>query len=391
MATVAAVAIVYLLAHVRMAGRGPGPGDDESSAAEALPLLVLAHNRAQALKSVISQLHKMRSFEVTTMNKTNAAKLYPIIVSIDGGHTPTLEVARRMAEHVIRAHYDRRPTQGVKEHLRGYYHIASHYRYAFDAVFALNERFQDVIVLEDDFLLSPDFLAYFRFFRPLLSIDSSIMTVSAWNDNGFVDNVAQYAPYMVHRSDFFPGLGWIMTRALWKELRPKWPQAYWDDWLRASDQRKNRSCIRPELSRVSMSRWASKGVSKGQFYANHIGKVECLPERRLRWEELDSDKTFGYLVKERYDELLCSKIKQCEGTAVGERKPPTVVLWPESEECEVEKYRDSVEMAHLLESYGLMSDVRGGLFRTIYNGVVQRVRNGKRIFLVPQGRLDYCQ
>lgn len=28
---------------------------------------------------------------------------------------------------------------------------------------------------------------------------------------------------MLHRSDFFPGLGWMLTRDLWLELEPKWP------------------------------------------------------------------------------------------------------------------------------------------------------------------------
>ena len=51
------------------------------------------------------------------------------------------------------------------------------------------------------------------------------------------------------RSDFFPGLGWMLTRTLWEELGPTWPGAYWDDWLRHPNQRKNRGCIRPEVSR----------------------------------------------------------------------------------------------------------------------------------------------
>lgn len=41
---------------------------------------------------------------------------------------------------------------------------------------------------------------------------------------------------------------------------PKWPHAFWDDWIRDPDQRLGRTCIRPELSR---SRTFGKiGVSK---------------------------------------------------------------------------------------------------------------------------------
>lgn len=31
---------------------------------------------------------------------------------------------------------------------------------------------------------------------------------------------------LLHRTDFFPGLGWMLTRDLWLELEPKWPISY---------------------------------------------------------------------------------------------------------------------------------------------------------------------
>jgi hypothetical protein len=40
----------------------------------------------------------------------------------------------------------------------------------------------------------------------------------------------------IYRSSFFPGLGWMLTSEVWQELGPKWPQAYWDDWLREPPQ-----------------------------------------------------------------------------------------------------------------------------------------------------------
>lgn len=44
----------------------------------------------------------------------------------------------------------------------------------------------------------------------------------------------------LYRSDFFPGLGWMMTKQLWNELGPKWPEKYWDDWMREPEQRNGR-------------------------------------------------------------------------------------------------------------------------------------------------------
>ena len=36
---------------------------------------------------------------------------------------------------------------------------------------------------------------------------------------------------------------------------------FWDDWMRLPEQRKDRTCIRPEISRTAMSIEGKKGVS----------------------------------------------------------------------------------------------------------------------------------
>jgi alpha-1,3-mannosyl-glycoprotein beta-1,2-N-acetylglucosaminyltransferase len=67
----------------------------------------------------------------------------------------------------------------------------------------------------------------------------------------------------VYRTDFFPGLGWMMQQSLWREFREKWPNAFWDDWIRELVQRQDRSCLRPEIPRTEMSKnEAQKGVSQ---------------------------------------------------------------------------------------------------------------------------------
>ena len=54
----------------------------------------------------------------------------------------------------------------------------------------------------------------------------------------------------------------------WTQLRDKWPANYWDDWMRMSEQRQNRTCIRPEISRSQT--FGRIGVSKGQFYDSYL-------------------------------------------------------------------------------------------------------------------------
>ncbi|WKY05523.1 hypothetical protein Q1695_006046 [Nippostrongylus brasiliensis] len=95
--------------------------------------------------------------------------------------------------------------------------------------------------------------------RYLLDMDP-MWCVSAWNDNGKIGSIDRNAHSLLYRSDFFPGLGWMMTRTLWKEVGPKWPAGFWDDWLREPENRKDRQCIRPEISRTKMTSFGKSGT-----------------------------------------------------------------------------------------------------------------------------------
>lgn len=80
--------------------------------------------------------------------------------------------------------------------------------------------------VSDDLDISPDLFSYFLATLPLLHADPTLWCVSAWNDNGKVDLVDTSKPDLLHRTDFFPGLGWMLTRNMWEELSPKWPQRF---------------------------------------------------------------------------------------------------------------------------------------------------------------------
>lgn len=60
---------------------------------------------------------------------------------------------------------------------------------------------------------------------PLLLEDPTLWCISAWNDNGKIGLVNENQPEQLYRSDFFPGLGWMLTKKLWSELCTKWPRS----------------------------------------------------------------------------------------------------------------------------------------------------------------------
>ena len=71
--------------------------------------------------------------------------------------------------------------------------------------------------MQDDMKLAVDFFPYFQMGAKMLDNDSSLYCVSSWNDHGqaqFVQNSSR-----LERSDFFPGLGWMLTNSLWQELK----------------------------------------------------------------------------------------------------------------------------------------------------------------------------
>ena len=72
--------------------------------------------------------------------------------------------------------------------------------------------------MEDDLEFSPDFLEYFEATLTLLRSDPSLWCVSAWNDNGKRGLIDETKPELLYRTDFFGGLGWMITKELWANV-----------------------------------------------------------------------------------------------------------------------------------------------------------------------------
>jgi hypothetical protein len=71
-------------------------------------------------------------------------------------------------------------------------------------------------------LLQPDFFDYFSAVEPILDGDRSLLAASAWADIGQPQFVAD--PARVYRSDFFPGLGWMLTKHVRSAAAALWQQ-----------------------------------------------------------------------------------------------------------------------------------------------------------------------
>lgn len=192
---------------------------------ESTVLLIICSHRQDYLK---------RALEKVIMYHPKSG--IPIFISEDGYHGSMQEVIDDASNHLkttapsVNLTHVHHPYYNQPEP-NGYHKLSKHFKWAINSAFQFQSTVENVIILEEDLIIAPDFYSYFAATSTLLNSDPSILAVSAWNDNGqnqFVKDETQ-----LYRSDFFPGLGWMVNKRIWEEeLSPNWPDAYWDDWLR---------------------------------------------------------------------------------------------------------------------------------------------------------------
>ncbi len=267
-------------------------------------ILILVYNRVKYFKQCITALQALPEFH-----------RYKVVISQDGDD---LQMANAVDEakafspnlvHLRHAH----PHKPFEE-AGVLFFIASHYKFALDSVFSMG--LSHVIVLEDDLLVSPDFLRMFEALAPVLDNDSSIMCISSFNDNGF--SHFHLPPNLFMRTRYFPGLGWMMRSDVWLELSPKFPMEAWDHWMRVDSQHKGRDCIIPYLSRnknigeegstvesgifarlKKMPRNEVASVDYGMCKFAVLLKIRCLIQRTSSCF-IDCVGDLSYLLKENY-------------------------------------------------------------------------------------------
>lgn len=111
-----------------------------------------------------------------------------------------------------------------------------------------------VIVLEEELVLSPDFLYFFTQVYDIFMNDPDLVAISAFNPNSYhqVDGSASY----VYRVNDFPGLGFMLKRSVYDtylkgKLNTCCAQRAWYNWLIANDDpSKHFDVLIPDVSRV---------------------------------------------------------------------------------------------------------------------------------------------
>ncbi|KAH8365102.1 hypothetical protein KR084_001716 [Drosophila pseudotakahashii] len=326
------------------------------------PVLVFACNRV-SVKKCIDNLVQYRP----------SVEQFPIIVSQDCGDEPTKEVILSYGKQVTLIEQPDLSDITVlpkEKKFKGYYKIARHYGWALNTTFGVG--FEFVIIVEDDLNVAPDFFEYFLGTHKLLKQDSSLWCVSAWNDNGKAAVVDAAQPELLYRTDFFPGLGWMLTKDLWGELSVKWPKSFWDDWIRHPAQRKDRVCIRPEISRTRT--FGKIGVSNGLFFDKYLKHIK-LSEDFVQFTKIN----MSYLLKDNYDNTFLRRVYTYPIVTYDELRRNLIRI-----EGPVRiQYTTREQYKRTTKMLGLMDDFKSGVPRTAYHGIVSFYYNKRRVHLAP--------
>mmetsp|Transcript_17669 Transcript_17669/g.40943 ORF Transcript_17669/g.40943 Transcript_17669/m.40943 type:complete len:785 (+) Transcript_17669:26-2380(+) len=302
--------------------RGKADSSDEdkveSPDLSSVALVVLGHDRDDELKSCLLSLGALRDIP-----------LFDLIVSLDDPQSEDTmrstiqEVESMLGVHITTWRIDVLETHAVPDFTSEAQikflktptaKIAHHYHMAFQKVFEEND-YRYGIFVEEDLVFSPDFLALFRSTSWLLEKDESLWCVSGWNDYGFYANTADSC--RLRRTSYFPGLGFLLTRAAWEAVGPLWtmaPTMGWDYWMRVAFRDFGKECIIPEIPR-SHHNTSTKGSSVTLPKQFKLFKAMALAEMPNSCTLSAPCRQFGdinYLIEEEYDKWLRDTLQHAD-------------------------------------------------------------------------------
>ncbi|CAF0720231.1 unnamed protein product [Brachionus calyciflorus] len=120
----------------------------------------------------------------------------------------------------------------------------------------VDKQKENIIIIEEDLILSPDFLYFFTQMYDTFTKDPNLAAISSWNPNGFsqLDGSSSY----VYRTNEFPGFAYMLKRSVYeKYIKNSFFECcntrVWYDW-KLKDKTTNKpiefDVIIPDVSRV---------------------------------------------------------------------------------------------------------------------------------------------
>ena len=236
------------------------------------PVVLLAHERPQRLNATLTSLRAVRGIDANQ-----------VFVLQDGSDAEVAAVVRAAGFRREALPEHRPPTADEQKSGSA---IARAYQHALTRAFDSLTTDDAIIIVEDDLFFSPDLMEFFLAGYHVLRADPTLWCVSAWNDNGFHGLVSPDHPKDLLRTGWFPGLGWLLTRSLYKdELEPAWPREHWDHWMRSErvhQTSRGRECLIPAVPRTFHH--GEKGTFMNRLlHTQFFAPIAYATDERIRW------------------------------------------------------------------------------------------------------------
>ncbi|KAK4314646.1 hypothetical protein Pmani_014075 [Petrolisthes manimaculis] len=257
--------------------------------------------------------------QLVNLLQTPGAAQTPIVVMVDTPNMEIIHLAKLFGLDVL-VHQP----QGEKGTATL---LNMHFRFSVHNVFNYFPDVDKAVILEDDLLLSPDFLSFFQQTSWLLDTDPTIYCVNAFSVNSY--STVAGDPTTLRRLHMFPQFGWMITRHWAQEMYKYWiPEELtgdWDWWLSSENAMQGRHALVPEVGRTYHAGAAGahvNGWSQEQNFASMIYNTD--PDVKLK--DLED------MVLDRYEAKLKREILRATDLHLTDipcrvRFPPDEVLY----------------------------------------------------------------
>ncbi|XP_037777208.1 protein O-linked-mannose beta-1,2-N-acetylglucosaminyltransferase 1-like isoform X2 [Penaeus monodon] len=318
--------------------------------------------------------------QLLNLLETPGAAQTPILVLIDGPQKEIIRLAKLFGLDVL----IHRP-QGEKGSTTL---LNMHFRFSVHNVFNFFPGVDKAIILEDDLLLSPDFLSYFQQTAWLLDADPTISHVNAFSTNSYPD--VAYDPAVLRRIEMFPQFGWMVKRNWAQDIFQFWVSenetADWDWWLSGARQRQGRDALLPEVSRTFHAGAAGAhvtGWAQEHLFNNMIFNQD--PHVRL--------KGLNDLTKDRYEKKIRRDIERavplsltkspCDGPILPANHPGPFKIFVEAR-TNNDEYDSFFVMQTCLHGY--IQDTR-----EMFRGTLRYNLKGRFLYVVGCPMSPFCE
>nr|XP_045608556.1 protein O-linked-mannose beta-1,2-N-acetylglucosaminyltransferase 1-like [Procambarus clarkii] len=310
---------------------------------------------------------------------TPGAAQTPILVLVDGPNTEIIRLARLFGLEVLVHQPQGEPGSATL--------LNMHFRFSVHNVFNYFPEVDKAIILEDDLLLSPDFLSFFQQTAWLLDADPTIFCVNAFSVNSYPE--VAHDPTVLRRLDMFPQFGWMVTRRWARDQYQAWiPEeetADWDWWLFSQHSLQGRHALVPEIGRTfhagaagaHVTGWAQEHMFSHMIY-NHDPNVKLKGLEDLTLERYEAKFKREILEAEDLKDVL----HPCSRPFLPQDKAGPFRLFVLSE-TQSDEYDSYYIMQICLHGYSDDS-------REKYNGVVRFNLEGRVLYIIGCPASPYC-